>query len=602
MEGVHERNPNDKLAPVLQNRNAYWENLGKALKLSKGEAYLSLLKEEARENSWEKRTQEISCRTITAGIVVKRPRKLLTMRKRKHKLFFPYSWLALAFLLAGSASLLSLRGLPVLGGFIPDYCIYLDGAMRVLDGQRPQVDFHMPLGPLYFFLLASGLKLFVATIESFVYINILTILGLGVAAWIITSREIGSSLSLIFVAAIITASVNCHPWINYNPLCYAITALVLMAAGYVGQGRSSSLPVAFLAGILTGLVLFIKVNGFFISMVYAIAVCLLGRRWRWLMSYLFGLTLAILAIEVALDFQLGAQIDNTLIGIRIRGGMITLRAITLIVKSAPMVLAIPGLVIVAGLFLSHRSSKGRPVLLMAGSILFAVGLGLVSVASGSTGATSLVRYYVFTVMLPPLFWLIQTQWSQGGKLNIFSGRVALRSAVAVCVCFFALAGYVKAIGYLLVSHPVPNGVRIESSLLADVVIDPTLLVQVGKAQLIPAIVEGLAIMTSADRVLPAGPVFVLDYCNCLNVLSGRTGAYGDRLWWHSAATFSEEMLVGTAEHYLQHYNQIFIPKYSVVDDTTLLMRKHWGGYIGEHFSPALETQYWTVLIRETKQQ
>ena len=42
-----------------QNQNAYLENLGKALELSKDEAYLSLLKAEARENSWDKRVRQI---------------------------------------------------------------------------------------------------------------------------------------------------------------------------------------------------------------------------------------------------------------------------------------------------------------------------------------------------------------------------------------------------------------------------------------------------------------------------------------------------------------------------------------------------------------
>ena len=42
-----------------QNQDAYLENLGKALKLSKDEANLSLLKAEARENSWDKRVRQI---------------------------------------------------------------------------------------------------------------------------------------------------------------------------------------------------------------------------------------------------------------------------------------------------------------------------------------------------------------------------------------------------------------------------------------------------------------------------------------------------------------------------------------------------------------
>ena len=42
-----------------QDQNAYLENLGKALKLSQDKAYLSLLKAEARENSWDKRIRQI---------------------------------------------------------------------------------------------------------------------------------------------------------------------------------------------------------------------------------------------------------------------------------------------------------------------------------------------------------------------------------------------------------------------------------------------------------------------------------------------------------------------------------------------------------------
>src|SRR5436309_1812916 len=67
----------------------------------------------------------------------------------------------------------------------------LDGAWRLLNGQKPHADFYTPLGPLIYLLTAVGLRLSHGGAEGFGYSQALTGFVLGLWTYCLSRRRLG---------------------------------------------------------------------------------------------------------------------------------------------------------------------------------------------------------------------------------------------------------------------------------------------------------------------------------------------------------------------------------------------------------------------------
>jgi len=124
----------------------------------------------------------------------------------------------------------------------------LDGAWRVLNGQRPHVDFYSPLGPLMYLVTAAGLALAGLRVEGVGYG--VALVGAAVGIWgyrlslgrmrFVPAAATGTFLVLLSVAPVPLGAgpATLSHAMLYNRFGFALLALVLLEV----LGRPSSEP------------------------------------------------------------------------------------------------------------------------------------------------------------------------------------------------------------------------------------------------------------------------------------------------------------------------------------------------------------------------
>ncbi len=171
-----------------------------------------------------------------------------------------------------------------------DIVLMLDGAWRVLNGQRPSVDFSSSgWGPLPFLLYAGGLRLADLGVQGIGYAH--AILGFTVGMWSYRialkrmHRLLAALTSISLVLLVVSPypiGFDCH-WLShamgYNRQGYALLSVILLEAL---QDLPESQPYEwFVGGLSTGIactmLLFLKAN------FGLVAVCITG-----LSLFLFG--------------------------------------------------------------------------------------------------------------------------------------------------------------------------------------------------------------------------------------------------------------------------------------------------------------------------
>jgi hypothetical protein len=192
----------------------------------------------------------------------------------------------------------------------------LDGAWRVLHGQKPHADFYSPLGPIIYLSTAFGLMITHGGAEGFGYSQALCGMLLGAWSYLLSRRRLGHFPAILACLTVVLLSINptsvgepppstsCMP---YNRYGYALVAL-LMIESLAAPERTDD-RVHLLGGLSTGLVLalllFLKFS-FFVAAIGLTAVlvpCRKQSRER-LLGILGGFALLFLLFWAYLGFTL----------------------------------------------------------------------------------------------------------------------------------------------------------------------------------------------------------------------------------------------------------------------------------------------------------
>ena len=205
----------------------------------------------------------------------------------------------------------------------------LDGAWRVLNGQRPHVDFYSPLGPLLYLVTAAGLALAGLRAEGVGYG--VALFGAAVGIWgyrlslarmrLAPAAATGVFLVLLSVAPVPLGAgpATLSHAMLYNRFGFALLSLVLLEVLEEPKQRAG-LPGGVSTGAAVGLLLFLKASYFLVAVTVTLAFYLLGRRPRrgWA-----GLGAGFGAVVVAalgyLRFQPGAFLADQLMAAGARG-------------------------------------------------------------------------------------------------------------------------------------------------------------------------------------------------------------------------------------------------------------------------------------------
>jgi len=188
--------------------------------------------------------------------------------------------------------------------FSHDGFLVLDGAWRMLNGQRPHVDFNSIIGPAAYLPTLVGFKLASNTAAGFGYGQALVALVLGIWAYLLGAKlyEVPRVIYALCVAAIAVSPAllgmspfALTPGATYNRYGYALLGVLLLECLSTEVG--SELIAGLSSGALIAILAFTKMTGFFVGV--ALLVVLIPQRTQTFRRW-FGLAAG--AVSVGLCF------------------------------------------------------------------------------------------------------------------------------------------------------------------------------------------------------------------------------------------------------------------------------------------------------------
>jgi hypothetical protein len=229
----------------------------------------------------------------------------------------PASWLAdsgaiVAVLAVGAAA--AFAGAVHTRIFGHDIFVFLDAGWRVLNGQRPEIDFNPSMGPLLALLAALGMKLAGNSPDG---IGVMSgIVGSVTGCWAYALGRkrmawMGAALAAVVVALIAAAPfpIGWEPntlshAMFYNRFGYALLGLVVLESFRPG---AATLAGGISTGIVAAALLFQKPSYGLVALGFAAGSALLGSSdRRRVLGIAAGLVGAVLAMMAYLRFDFGA--------------------------------------------------------------------------------------------------------------------------------------------------------------------------------------------------------------------------------------------------------------------------------------------------------
>ncbi len=293
-------------------------------------------------------------------------------------------------------------GATVFIGIVPtkvfghDVFVPLEIGWRIINGQRPHLDFMSAWGPVWFLVTALGLKISGYSVNGIGYANAITAFVIGSWCFLLGKNRLLPSLRIIlslFLAALVASPypLGGFAWqpshaMVYNRYGFAILGLILLECLERARAARASKTQEMVGGISTGaalaLALFLKASYFFVGIVLVgvISVLLkrLGRR------RLLGLVLGFSGVSICLLAYLRFNLIAMLRDLRMAGGA---RAQQLSSKAliydagmhASVLLAVLLFAVAASLVFGNRVAGWRGLRLpIVAVLLFGADIGLMS--------------------------------------------------------------------------------------------------------------------------------------------------------------------------------------------------------------------------------
>jgi hypothetical protein len=226
-------------------------------------------------------------------------------------------------------------GVPRLPIFGHDVFVSLDGGWRVLNGQRPGVDFYGQMGPVYYLLHAAGLLLAGNNARGLGYGS--TLATALISFWAFFLLRPRMKPAPFFVACLFLALLAAAPFplgygprqaafaMKHNRYGYALTGLVLLES-FLPQdagGRRHRFTGGFSTGLACALLLFLKISFGLVALTFAAVSLPLrsGARIR-LAGLAAGFAAFSLPMMAYLRFDLPALVREFRLLAGVKGGAI----------------------------------------------------------------------------------------------------------------------------------------------------------------------------------------------------------------------------------------------------------------------------------------
>jgi hypothetical protein len=281
-----------------------------------------------------------------------------------------------------------------------DIFLFLDSGWRVLNGQRPAVDFSPGIGELLPLVMAAGLRLAHNSVRGIGYASAL--LGSLVGLWSYAIGRNRMAWTPAFLISLLLTLIAVAPFplgwfpntfshaMIYNRYGYALLGIVLLESFQKTprDAGAQRLLGSLSSGILSAALLFLKPSYGLVALVFAAYSVLLDRRnWRRPIGILLGLTAGILAMMAWLRFDFEAVVSSfRLLAAARSGGLSWWDVRWAVVKGLPDFLGLALLVVFGGVIRSSEESIAQSFSPLGVAILVTFGGALLLATNGQPRA------------------------------------------------------------------------------------------------------------------------------------------------------------------------------------------------------------------------
>jgi len=242
----------------------------------------------------------------------------------KSKVAYKYAYFLLIFEIILIVILLFMMGCSHQWTNPWDSSCLLDGGWRVLNGQKPHIDFASPIGIIYHLIIMLGMKIAGPTGKSLTIGPLIIYPFITMWAWVIAKRRLTVINAFLFASwsGIMIVATHRLDWtfnittyaLQYNRFGWSLIGIVFLQLLLPPRCKLSYRLTIFeyiSTGIILVLLLFIKITYFALSVPAVILYFIFFRgefqRWIWMVISFITLFFVVL---VYLDFNLLAFIND----------------------------------------------------------------------------------------------------------------------------------------------------------------------------------------------------------------------------------------------------------------------------------------------------
>jgi hypothetical protein len=306
------------------------------------------------------------------------------------------------------AGLALICGVTALIGAVPtrmyghDVFLTLENGWRVMNGQRPHLDFMSSWGVVWSLISALGLTISGHSVDGIGYGNAVVALVVGSWCFFLGRDRMAATPRILlsfFLAALVAAPypLGTSPFLSshamaYNRYGYALLGLVLLESLEVARGINLRRD-EWIGGISTGaalsLTFFLKASYFLVGAVVIAVLSLL--LWRLARQRILGMVLGFSAVSLCLlaylRFDLAAMLGDLRMAAGARAGALKPKIVLLnTLDHTAVLLTVVLFGFVAALVLGDRVPRWRGLRLpLIGAFLFAADCGLIATNAQTDG-------------------------------------------------------------------------------------------------------------------------------------------------------------------------------------------------------------------------
>lgn len=503
-----------------------------------------------------------------------------------------------------------------------DLWLFLDGADRLINGQRPNVDFSSPIGPLTYALLAGGYGMG-GTIGTMMPITtaLFALLLLVPLVYVLATRlpplfalVVGLYILLLAIAPAFIGDVAPKPTFAmfYNRFGWAAISLLFLCLlprhPKTGSDWADALAMAFLwlllfyikttyavvgAAFLVALLWFPHMRGTVLGTAAAAAMGMLivEAFWGGTAAYIRDVQDAVAATGALRDGPAGliASIINNIQGVYLFAAVILLALLNRVRLDFLLLCLFMG---AAGIVLDRHNSQGPGILTFVPGALIALLAPRTGRVGDQVSKPSLAGSLLAAALIVPVltgslgnlayhFLVAARSGPQPGDGTPLAGLIATEPGSSSLHAIIRTPQLATGCGPLDRAAPLLETVREEHPM--------------GSAQTLAVLLDGVRLIRDDPRL--NGKVLSLDAVNPYNAVLERPAPEGVYSFMDADINMSET-IHRSPKTLFRQVDVVLVPIFPAKYPAFDLVRRLYGPYISAHFEPVARSQCWDAYRRK----